>query len=67
MITPETEANYEKYTNTKIHTINYLIKLLYLYINREKQHWATCWRPGMILEDGTLDMSYDLSLELIVG
>jgi len=42
-------------------------EMIPVYINREKQHWATCWRPGMILEDGTLDMSYDLSLELIVG
>jgi hypothetical protein len=38
-------------------------EMIPVYINREKQHWATCWRPGMILEDGTLDMSYDFSNE----
>ena len=41
-------------------------EMIPVYINREKHHWATCWRPGMILEDGTLNMSYDLSLEIIV-
>ena len=41
------------------------IDLIPVYINRQKQCWATCWRPGMILEDGTLDMSYDFSNEKI--
>jgi hypothetical protein len=41
-------------------------KMIPVYINREKHHWATCWRPGMILEDGTLDMSYDFSNEGIL-
>ena len=36
-------------------------EMIPVYINREKHHWVTCWRPGMILEDGTLDMSYDFS------
>ena len=38
-------------------------EMIPVYINREKQHWATCWRPGMISEDGTLDMNYDFSKE----
>jgi hypothetical protein len=46
-----------------IHLKNDMIPV---YINREKHHWVTCWRPGMILEDGTLDMSYDFSDEGIL-
>mgnify|MGYP003627499172 FL=1 len=46
-----------------IHLRNEMIPV---YINREKHHWVTCWRPGMILEDGTLDMSYDFSNEGIL-
>ena len=38
-------------------------EMIPVYINREKDHWVTCWRKGMILEDGTLDMSYDFSKE----
>ena len=41
-------------------------EMIPVYINREKHHWVTCWRPGMILEDGTLDMSYDFSKEGIL-
>ena len=41
-------------------------EMIPVYINREKHHWVTCWRPGMILEDGTLDMSYDFSNEGII-
>tara|TARA_Y100001963_G_C6643302_1_gene382088 strand:+ start:348 stop:872 length:525 start_codon:yes stop_codon:yes gene_type:complete len=36
-------------------------EMIPVYSNREMEHWTTCWRPGMILEDGTLDMSYDFS------
>jgi len=46
-----------------IHLENEMIPV---YINREKHHWVTCWRPGMILEDGTLDMNYDFSDEGIL-
>jgi hypothetical protein len=38
-------------------------EMIPVYINREKEHWTTCWRPGMILEDGTLSMRYDFSKE----
>jgi|TARA_B100000287_G_scaffold18868_1_gene18887 hypothetical protein len=38
-------------------------EMIPVYVNREKQVWATCWRPGMISEDGTLDMNYDFSKE----
>lgn len=41
-------------------------EMIPVYINREKHHWVTCWRPGVILEDGTLDMSYDFSNEGIL-
>ena len=43
-----------------------LLGKLRVYINRDKHHWSTCWRSGMILEDGTLDMSYDFSSEGIL-
>ena len=38
-------------------------EMIPFHINREKLLWVTCWRPGVILEDGTLDMSYDFSKE----
>ena len=40
-------------------------EMIPVYINRDKHHWSTCWRSGMILEDGTLDMRYDFSNEVL--
>tara|TARA_B100001778_G_C18505257_1_gene591539 strand:- start:27 stop:536 length:510 start_codon:yes stop_codon:yes gene_type:complete len=42
------------------------IQSIPVYLNREKHHWTTCWRPGMIMEDGTLNMKYDFSKEGII-
>ncbi len=37
------------------------IEYIPAYINRDNTHWGSCWRPGWVLEDGTVDMSVDYS------